>query len=69
MIFKKAKSWNMFIEKNKSDSQGLAHGPWEFGYGLMDMYDYKPCGNALHLEYFIHGQKEGENIDVENKYL
>lgn len=54
--------------KNQKDSAGLAHGPWEYGYEIMNLHDYKPCGNALHLDYFVHGQREGENIDVENKY-
>jgi hypothetical protein len=56
----------MNTEKNKSDSEGLAHGPWKTSYGLMSPYDYKPCGNALFLDYFVHGQKEGENIEVES---
>jgi hypothetical protein len=68
LIFKKAKSWNMFIEKNKTDSEGLAHGPWEHGYEITNLHDYEPYGNALHLFYFVHGQREGENIEVENKY-
>jgi len=54
------------FELSQKDSKGLAHGAWKYGYEIMNLHDYEPCGNVLHLEYFIHGQREGENIDVVN---